>query len=260
MWRLLFTSSIELRCALDDKTPYEAWHVTVPTVHYLWTFGCIAHVKITCPGLKKVDDSSTKEIFVGDKPGSKAYWCYDPIDECIIISRDVIFDEGTQWCWDSTDGEPAIDAEPFTVEYTTKVVHDLASPLPSPAPILPSPPEVPPERGPVPVAEVNEEQLNADHDNAPLHLCDLTEVIWHAPVPRLAQRVLDVELNFTLVEEPASFREAEKDVAWHATMQDEIKAIEENNTWELTTLPTCHRAIGLKWVYKVKRNEADEVQ
>jgi hypothetical protein len=131
--------------ALDDKTPYEAWHGAVPTVHYMRTFGCITHVKITRPGLKKLDDRSTKTIFVGYEPGCKAYRCYDPINERIIVSRDIVFDEGTHWCWDSTDGEPAIDVEPFTMEYTTEAIHDPASPSPSPTPRSPSPPEVPPK-------------------------------------------------------------------------------------------------------------------
>jgi hypothetical protein len=42
-------------------------------------------------------------------------------------------------------------------------------------------------------------------------------------------------------------------------MREEMKAIEDNDTWELTSLPAGHRAIGLKWVYKVKRNEAGDV-
>ena len=35
-------------------------------------------------------------------------------------------------------------------------------------------------------------------------------------------------------------------------MQEEIYAIEKNNTWELTTLPPGQRTIGVKWVYKIK--------
>ena len=42
-------------------------------------------------------------------------------------------------------------------------------------------------------------------------------------------------------------------------MIEEMKAIEDNRTYELTTLPVGHRAIGLKWVYKVKHNEKGEV-
>lgn len=43
-------------------------------------------------------------------------------------------------------------------------------------------------------------------------------------------------------------------------MEEEIQSIEKNNTWELTTLPKDHKAIGVKWVYKVKKNAYGEVQ
>jgi hypothetical protein len=42
-------------------------------------------------------------------------------------------------------------------------------------------------------------------------------------------------------------------------MLDELKAIEDNATWTLTDLPAGHRPIGLKWVFKTKRDEASVV-
>ena len=38
-------------------------------------------------------------------------------------------------------------------------------------------------------------------------------------------------------------------------MLEEMKAIKENKTWELIDPPPGYRPIGLKWVYKVKRDE-----
>ena len=38
-------------------------------------------------------------------------------------------------------------------------------------------------------------------------------------------------------------------------MLEEMKAIEDNGTWELVDPPVGCRSIGLKWVHKVKRNE-----
>ncbi|CAA6655251.1 unnamed protein product [Spirodela intermedia] len=38
-------------------------------------------------------------------------------------------------------------------------------------------------------------------------------------------------------------------------MEEEMASIEENRTWTLVDLPHGRRAIGLKWVYKVKRDE-----
>ncbi|KAH9650422.1 protein kinase domain-containing protein [Citrus sinensis] len=39
---------------------------------------------------------------------------------------------------------------------------------------------------------------------------------------------------------------------WHKTMEDEITALEKNNTWTLTHLPDGKKAIGSRWVYKIK--------
>jgi hypothetical protein len=51
-----------LNCApiksVHGVTPHEAWHGVKPAVGHFRTFGCIAHVKITRPGLKKLDDRS----------------------------------------------------------------------------------------------------------------------------------------------------------------------------------------------------------
>jgi hypothetical protein len=42
-------------------------------------------------------------------------------------------------------------------------------------------------------------------------------------------------------------------------MQEEIDSVKWNQTWELADLPQGHRAITLKWVYKLKRNKAGEI-
>ena len=55
-------------------------------------------------------------------------------------------------------------------------------------------------------------------------------------------------------EEPASYLEAEKEPGWRSAMDEEMQSIADNRTWELTELPPGHRAIGLKWVYKLKKD------
>jgi hypothetical protein len=37
-------------------------------------------------------------------------------------------------------------------------------------------------------------------------------------------------------------------------MATELQSIADNNTWGIAELPRGQKAIGLKWVYKVKRD------
>nr|CAE04466.3 OSJNBa0029L02.7 [Oryza sativa Japonica Group] len=60
-------------------------------------------------------------------------------------------------------------------------------------------------------------------------------------------------------EEPASFVEAEQHECWRKAMEEELRSIEENQTWSLADLPAGHKAIGLKWVYKLKKDPTGAV-
>jgi hypothetical protein len=80
-----------------SKTPYELWTGSKPHVKHLRTFGCVAHVKVTKPNLKKLDDRSRGMSFVGYEPRSAAYRCYDLTTKRVHISRDVVFDEEAVW-------------------------------------------------------------------------------------------------------------------------------------------------------------------
>jgi len=83
--------------SMGGKTPYELWTGSVPGVQHLRTFGYVAHMKVTTPNLKKLDDRSRRTIFVGYEPGSKAYRVYDPVSQRVHVSRDLVFEEAAQW-------------------------------------------------------------------------------------------------------------------------------------------------------------------
>ena len=42
-------------------------------------------------------------------------------------------------------------------------------------------------------------------------------------------------------------------------MDEEMKSIEKNQTWSLSTLPEGAKCIGVKWLYKTKLNKNGEV-
>ena len=43
------------------------------------------------------------------------------------------------------------------------------------------------------------------------------------------------------------------EMCWRQAMQAEMQAIEDNKTWDVADLPAKQKAIGLKWVFKVKK-------
>ncbi|GLC41061.1 hypothetical protein PLESTB_000947700 [Pleodorina starrii] len=60
--------------------------------------------------------------------------------------------------------------------------------------------------------------------------------------------------------EPKSLAEAQARAdwpQWKAAMDEEMKSLMENGTWDLEELPKGVKKIGLKWVFKVKRDAKD---
>lgn len=66
-------------------------------------------------------------------------------------------------------------------------------------------------------------------------------------------------LLFVVSSDPMSFEEAVKNPKWREAMDLEIKVVEKNGTWEITTLPAGAKKIGVKLVFKTKLNENGEV-
>lgn len=54
--------------------------------------------------------------------------------------------------------------------------------------------------------------------------------------------------------EPMSFTQAKRFDEWLKAMNEELIALEGNDTWNVCSLPPGKHAIGCKWVYKLKFN------
>lgn len=69
----------------------------------------------------------------------------------------------------------------------------------------------------------------------------------------------DVEVLLVDSQEPTCYREVADHQDWINAMEKEMESIEKNRAWELVKLPVGKKLIGLKWVYKLKKNSEGAV-
>ncbi|XP_073280652.1 uncharacterized mitochondrial protein AtMg00820-like [Primulina huaijiensis] len=75
-------------------------------------------------------------------------------------------------------------------------------------------------------------------------------------MPHLFQLFLNLSsllISISSNKEPTSYREATSYPKWKVAIDLELAALESNHTWELVVLPPGKKAIGCRWVYKIKK-------
>lgn len=77
---------------------------------------------------------------------------------------------------------------------------------------------------------------------------------------RLSTHYQSLLTKFSTETEPQSYHEAVKNKRWIQAMESEITALEEINIWEVVSLPVGKKAIGCKWVFKIKYTVDGEVE
>nr|GEX87099.1 ribonuclease H-like domain, reverse transcriptase, RNA-dependent DNA polymerase [Tanacetum cinerariifolium] len=207
--------------ALEDITPYEAIKRRKPNLVNLRVFGCIAYANVPSQHLTKLDDRSTRMVYLENEQGSKAYRLFDPTTHMLCVSRDVKFKENETWDWKGYMSEH-INDEP---EWTDFTIENL---------------EVTNEHHQEiqPIEEDNEFPNNDDNYASPTKDSPSHSQTPHTPSTRSSEVNSQVTPN----------------ISTQSHYQTELDFINRNNTWELTTLPKGHKAIGLKWVFKTKKD------
>ena len=227
--------------ALKEKTPYEVFRKKRPNVSHLRVFGCIGYAKIDIAKLKKLDDRSRMLVHLGTEPGSKAYRLYDPNSRRIVVSRDVVFDEEKGWNW-SRESSEAQGNECFGVviddhgKIENKTLEDTVK-------------QEPIEE----VVEAEEEENEMEPPSLRRPERQTTQPKYLDDYVLLAEE-LGEEVLMYINNEPRNFEEAKGSREWTKACEEEIDSIIKNKTWIMVDLPIGAKAIGLKWVFKLKRN------
>lgn len=273
LWEEFFKAAnyLQNRCstqALSKSTPYEKIHGVKPNIEHLRVVGCQAHIWIPKELRTKLSQTSVEAILIGYDDDSKAYRCYCPSDKKIYISRNVKFNE--------TSGQqlseiPQLDT--MSTQFFDEIPLQHAAP---PLPDLPLNLDVEPEIQPVqnaPAPPSPQAQVPPPLTAPAIPLEEEPQVI--AP-PRRSQRarrtsgwLSDFHHNSHLVyqgvdpslyalevlndlDEDMTLQEALDHPGWKKAIQSEYDSLIENDTWELTTLPTNRRALSARWVLRIK--------
>ena len=83
--------------AIHDVTPKEKFTSNKPDLSHLKVFGCIAYVHVPDELRTKLDRKAEKCVFIGYSLEQKGYRCYNPATHKLRVSRDVVFDEMSNW-------------------------------------------------------------------------------------------------------------------------------------------------------------------
>ena len=110
--------------------------------------------------------------------------------------------------------------------------------------------------------EDNGQHPNNDDLDIPLDVDPLSNNVnhWVRRSTHIRQNVsrFDPLLHYIMLTnegEPLTYKEAkacEHNIKWELAMEEEIKALHSNNTWDLVELPKGRKGIPNKWVNKIK--------
>ncbi|KAG6617012.1 Integrase catalytic core protein [Phytophthora cinnamomi] len=253
-----------------DKTPFEIVYKSKPNVKHMRIFGCKAYVLTPKEKRLKWDPKAREGIFMGYEERSKAYRVYDIEAGQVVISRDVTFDES------SFDDSKAADGE--EVNRLTDVFDDM---------------QVSDDSGTRVFTQAGKRKSrpdNQDRDNVrrPRRSAGLEEA--SAPgrsededqrestaaqeekseeddedgsTPPMFWRASANAVEASDSAEPKTFQEAVNgpdQVQWRKAIRAELKSMRLRGVFRAAKLPNNQRAVGTKWVFKIKRNADGSIE
>ena len=270
--------------SIANQTPYFRLYGSLPTYDDLRVYGCLCYVSTLKVNRSKFEPRATACVFLGYSNSQKGYRIYDLRTNTESVSRDVVFHESIfpfHMIADTSKSDflnstflpkfsssvPSVDTpvEPPNTNHHTShesqnnsdsthnehesQQHDNSHCEQHDSQIN-DPPVRQSSRSKHPPTYLTDYYCNlATHTEFPIdHWCNLVDGTCLPPshFTFLSQQ--------SVIAEPTSYSEAAANPIWVAAMEKELTALEHNKTWDLVPLPPGKKAIGSRWVFKVKLN------
>ena len=248
--------------ALDGDVPDRVWTGKNVSYDHLRVFGCKAFVHVPKDERSKLDVKTRQCIFIGYGQDEFGYRFYDPVEKKLVRSRDVVFfedqtiedfDKADKADFQSSESLVDVDPVPLTIAPEENLHNDEN--------------QVDNEDG--------DHVQNDRHDVVDAPVQDdvvVQQPIIDAPESSLRrssrERIPSSRYSpneYVLLTdggEPESLDEAmesEEKERWFDAMEDEIKSLHDNHTFDLVKLPKDRKALKNRWVFRVKHEDGNPV-
>nr|XP_009799049.1 PREDICTED: uncharacterized protein LOC104245181 [Nicotiana sylvestris] len=218
--------------------------------------GLNAHeVTVNIAEIDKLQPRTRTSVLMGYSEVQKGYILYDITNKCFFVNRDVSFGEDTSSSYQESSRNQQLQT-PIAVplaEITTEIQSTLQSQISAyiqPMPQITRAPIVQ-QLSSQPVSKqkprVELTRKSTRTSRPPIWKKDFISLSLHnkANYPisnyisynNISPKYTAFLAAFSSVTEPQSYTEAAQDPSWIEAMQAEIKALQENNTWEIVNLP-----------------------
>lgn len=194
-------------------------------------------------------------IHLGKEPGTKAFRLFDPTTNTVNVSRDVVFEESKWWPWERDEQVQSTGMQTFAIANISGMQEPVDDENTANAPETEGTDIINEDSSEVEVStDSSNEASSGTSSEQPSRYRSLTDVYENTEEVELEE-----ELYLMNVDEPVDFNQAVKRKEWRDAMDREMEAVEKNKTWCLFELPPGQKAIGLKWIFKVKRDADGKV-
>jgi hypothetical protein len=280
----------------NEVTAYQQIFKTTPSLRHVRVFGCKAYAQVPKEKRQVWDPKAKQYILVGYESYSKKYRLYDSQHRCIIMARNVTFDENeVEMNCSEENPKPWIDSESdseddevencdSTEENDDEDEDDNSAENDEST------------EGEIETAETDDENIIPREDNVPIPdkgnathqpgkkigvLKIATKDGKFRIIPgegtttfTLPKKILRnratlkaperYQANFSsLCEEPGSFKEAiaSKDKEkWITAIKEEIASLEEKKTFIIIPKPANAKLLDGRWIFKIKRNADGSIE